>query len=297
VTAIKGTRSTGTTSAAVPRSASTGELRVVGQRPPFGRYLAEVWRRRGFIWGLATAQLRAGNGRDKLGNLWLVLTPLLNGAVYYLIFGLLLNTGHRVPNFVGYLIVGVFLFTYTSRSVTAGARAIAGNRKLVQTLAFPRAVLPLSEVVQQVISLGLSLVAMMAFVLLAPPLERVSWHWLLIVPALALQTLFNAGLVLLFARFVAGASDIGNMIQFGLRAWLYMSGVFYAPSRFDNHPLLHTIFELNPGYAYLALVRDLMLYNRMPPGHIWAVAAGWAVATAVVGMYLFWRAEEKYARD
>jgi teichoic acid transport system permease protein len=295
VTAVKGTRSPETTAAAAPRS--PGQLRVVGQRPPFGQYLAEVWRRRAFIWGLATAQLRAGNGRDKLGNLWLVLTPVLNGAVYYLIFGVLLNTSHGIPNFVGYLIVGVFLFTYTSRSVTVGARAIAGNRKLVQTLAFPRAVLPLSEVVQQVISLGASLVAMMAFVLVAPPLEHLTWHWLLIIPALVLQTLFNAGLVLLFARLVAGMSDVGNMLQFGLRGWLYMSGVFYAPTRFDHHPLLHTIFELNPAYAYLALVRDLMLYNRMPPGHIWAVAGGWAVATAAVGMYLFWRAEEKYARD
>lgn len=295
MTAIKGTRSAGTTSEAAPRA--TGHLRVVGQRPPFGQYLAEVWRRRAFIWGLATAQLRASNGRDKLGGLWLVLTPLLNGAVYYLIFGLLLNTRGRIPNFVGYLIIGVFLFSYTSRSVTVGARAIAGNRKLVQTLAFPRAVLPLSEVVQQVISLGPSLVAMMAFIVIAPPLEHLTWHWLLVIPALALQTLFNTGVVLLFARFVAGASDIGNMLQFGLRGWLYMSGVFYAPTRFDHHPLLHTIFELNPGYAYLALVRDLMLYNRMPPGHIWLVAVCWAVGTALVGMYLFWRAEEKYARD
>jgi teichoic acid transport system permease protein len=269
----------------------------VGQRPPFGRYLVEVWRRRAFIWGLATAQLRAANGRDHLGSLWLVLTPVLNGAVYALIFGLLLNTGHGVPNFLGYLIIGVFLFTYTTRSVTAGARAIAGNRKLVQTLAFPRAVLPLAEVVQQIIALGLSLVAMMAFVLIAPPLEPFSWRWLLVIPALALQTLFNTGLVLLFARFVAGVSDVSNMLQFGLRGWLYFSGVFYAPTRFQHHELLYTIFHLNPGYAYLALVRDLVLYDRIPSLATWAVAAGWAVLLSLVGMYLFWRAEETYARD
>lgn len=287
------------TTSVPPRSTSTGQLRVVGQRPPFGRYLVEVWRRRAFIWGLATAQLRAVNGQDRLGSLWLVLTPLLNGAVYFLIFGVLLDTRHGIDKFIGYLIIGVFLFSYTTRSVTAGAKAVSGNRKLIQTLSFPRAVLPLAEVVQQVIVLGLSLVVMMALLLIAAPREplSISWHWLLVIPALALQTLFNAGLVLIFARFVAGVSDIGNMLTFGLRGWLYFSGVFYAPTRFEHHHVLYTIFHLNPGYAYLALVRDMVLYNRISPFQVWAVAVGWAVPVALIGLYLFWHAEETYARE
>ncbi|HEY0485770.1 MAG TPA: ABC transporter permease [Mycobacteriales bacterium] len=293
MTATRGTR----TAESSTGSSSTGKLQVVGQRPPFGRYLAEVWRRRAFIVGLAGAQLRAVNGQDRLGSMWLVLTPMVNGAVYFLIFGLLLNTKHGVPNFIGYLVVGVFLFSHMTRSVTNGSKAVSGNRKLLQALAFPRAVLPLAEAAQQAVTLGLTFVAMLVFVLLAPPLEHFSWRWLLVLPVLALQVVFVGGLTMLFARLVAGLSDVANMLSFGMRGWLYMSGVFYAPTRFDHHPLLHTIFELNPGYAFLALVRDLIIYDRLPPGHIWLVAAGWAVAVAVVGMFLFWRAEETYARD
>jgi teichoic acid transport system permease protein len=272
-------------------------LRPVGKRPPLSLYLSDVWSHRNFIWGLATAQLRASNGRNRLGNLWIVLTPLLNGLVYFLVFGKLLETGKGVPNFVGYLIVGVFLFTYTTRTIVEGSKAISGNRKLIQTLAFPRAVLPISVVVQQMLSLGVSVVAMGALVLLVATPDHLTWRMLLIVPVLALQTLFNAGLVLIFARFVAQVSDLANVLPFGLRAWLYLSGVFYASSRFDNHPTLKAIFESNPGHAFLTLARDAVLYAKVSEPKVWLVAVGWTVPLLIVGFLLFWHAEEKYARD
>jgi teichoic acid transport system permease protein len=273
------------------------KLRPVGKRPPLGHYLADVWRHRAFIWGLATAQLRSAGGRDKLGNLWLVLSPLMNGLVYLLIFGLLLGTAKGVPNFVGYLVIGIFMFTYMSRAISQGGKSVSGNRKLVQTLAFPRAVLPLAEVLQQLVAVSVSLVAMLVIVLIAPPFEGISWRWLLILPAVALQTVFVAGLVLLFARLMAGMSDIGNLLPFALRGWLYLSGVFYAASRFDEHPTLKAVFEANPGHAFLTLVRDPVLYGRVPDLHTWTVAVAWAVPTLIIGFILFWRAEETYGRD
>jgi teichoic acid transport system permease protein len=271
-------------------------LRPVGRRPPLWLYIADVWSHRNFIWGLATAQLRASGGRNRLGNLWLVLTPVLNGAVYYLVFGYLLQTGKGIDNFVGYLIIGVFLFSYTTRSIVEGSKAISGNRKLIQTLAFPRAVLPLAVVVQQMLSLGVSVLAMGALVLVVPDPEAITWRWLLVVPALLLQTLFNAGLVLIFARLVAQVSDLANMLPFMLRAWLYLSGVFYAARRFDHHPTLKAIFEANPGHAFLTIVRDAFLYSKVDP-KMWLVAVGWTVPLLIVGFLLFWHAEEKYARD
>jgi teichoic acid transport system permease protein len=272
-------------------------LRPVGKRPPLGRYIADVWAHRAFFWGLATAQLRSKGGTDRLGNLWLVFSPLLNGIVYFLIFGLLLQTAKGVPNFVGYLVVGVFLFTYMTRAISQGAKAVTGNRKLIQTLAFPRAVLPIAEVIQQLLALGVSLLAMFALVLIAPPWEGVTWRWVLVVPAVLLQTVFVAGLVMIFARLMARMSDIGNMLPFALRGWLYLSGVFYAASRFDNHPTLKAIFEANPGHAFLTLVRDPVLYGRVPDLQTWLVAVAWSVPVLLVGFILFWRAEETYGRD
>ncbi len=65
------------------------------------------------------------------------MTPLLNAAVYYFIFGVLLNTRHGVEDFVPFLVTGVFIWTFTSSSITAGTRAISGNIGLVRALHFP----------------------------------------------------------------------------------------------------------------------------------------------------------------
>lgn len=69
----------------------------------------------------------------------MVLNPILDGAAYFLVFGLLLGTGRGVPNFLGYLIIGVFLFRYTSSAITAGSRSISTNLSIVRAFRFPRA--------------------------------------------------------------------------------------------------------------------------------------------------------------
>ncbi|MDR0416895.1 MAG: hypothetical protein LBH76_06225, partial [Propionibacteriaceae bacterium] len=44
-------------------------------RTPLGRYIANLWRRRGFIWTLARSKVYAKNRKNYLGQLWNVLTP------------------------------------------------------------------------------------------------------------------------------------------------------------------------------------------------------------------------------
>jgi hypothetical protein len=62
-------------------------LRPSSARPRLVSYLVKVWQRRHFILAYATARNVSMYTEARLGQLWQVLTPLLNSAVYYLIFG------------------------------------------------------------------------------------------------------------------------------------------------------------------------------------------------------------------
>ena len=64
-------------------------LRPGSARPRLVSYLVKVWQRRHFIFAYATARNVSMYTEARLGQLWQVLTPLLNSAVYYLIFGIL----------------------------------------------------------------------------------------------------------------------------------------------------------------------------------------------------------------
>ncbi|MCW2873038.1 MAG: O-antigen export system, permease protein, partial [Streptomyces oryziradicis] len=61
-------------------------LAVSGARPGLGEYVRQLWSRRHFIVAFATAKVQAQYTQARLGQLWQVMTPLLNAAVYYLIF-------------------------------------------------------------------------------------------------------------------------------------------------------------------------------------------------------------------
>jgi len=89
-------------------------------------YLRETWTRRHFILAYARAKTDADNASTSLGWVWEVLTPILNAAVYYLIFGVLLGRGGgkmTEGEYIGFLVIGVFLFGYTNRALTAGAKS------------------------------------------------------------------------------------------------------------------------------------------------------------------------------
>ncbi|MCF3129771.1 ABC transporter permease [Streptomyces olivochromogenes] len=276
-------------------------LSVSGARPTLGEYIGQLWARRHFITAFATAKLTAQYSQAKLGQVWQVMTPLLNAAVYYFIFGVLLGTKQHVPDYIPFLVTGVFIWTFTQSSIMAGTRAISGNLGLVRALHFPRAALPISFAIQQLQQLLFSMAALVVILLcFGVPLAP---SWLLAIPVLVLQFTFNAGVSMVMARLGAKTPDIAQLMPFVLRTWMYVSGVMWSIDKLtkkDHLPHLVTIaLETNPAAVYIDLMRyaliDSFHASQLPP-HVWAAAAGWALITGVGGFIYFWKAEETYGR-
>jgi teichoic acid transport system permease protein len=280
-------------------------------RPPLGSYIRQLWQRRHFIWAFASAKNISMYTESRLGQLWQVLTPLLNAGVYYLIFGLLLGTSRNLPHntFIPFLVTGVFVFTFTQRSVNSGAKSIGDNLSLIRALHFPRASLPLAytiiELQQLLVSMGVLFVIVLAFG------EPLTFRWLLLIPVLLMQLTFNVGISLALSRVGAFNRDINQLLPFILRTWLYFSGIIYSLSglmkspRLHHHPWIGHVLEANPGYVYAELSRYSLLDTyrgyvqqklHEPTMHLWAYAVGWAVVMFLVGFWFFYRAEERYGR-
>ncbi|MBQ0848639.1 ABC transporter permease [Streptomyces sp. BH-SS-21] len=277
-------------------------LTVSGARPTLSAYVRQLWARRHFITAFATAKLTAQYSQAKLGQVWQVATPLLNAAVYYFIFGVLMGTSRGVPDYVPFLVTGVFVWTFTQSSIMAGTRAISGSLGLVRALHFPRAALPVSYALQQLQQLLFSMAAL--FVILLCFGVPVGVSWLLAVPALALQFVFNAGVAMIVARLGARTPDIAQLMPFLLRTWMYVSGVMWSIDRvLAGHPDLPRIVLLalrcNPAAVYIDLMRFALIdsfHASQLPHHVWALAVGWALLAGVGGFIYFWKAEETYGR-
>jgi len=142
----------------------------------------------------------------------------------------------------------------------------------------------------------ISLAVMAAIVLLMR--EPLTWNWLLVVPAIALLTMFNLGLALFLSRLVAQVRDINQVLPFVIRIWMYISGVFFSVTMVsDRLPhSLNWVLEANPMATYISLVRDCLMYSEVSQPWAWWAGTGWAIFALVGGFWFFYRAEERYGR-
>ena len=305
-------------------------LKPSAARPGLIEYLGQLWERRHFIVAFATARNVATYTDARLGQVWQILTPLLNCAVYGLIFGVLFKANRGIEHYIAYLVIGVFIFTFTERSLLAGSRVMYNNLSLIRALHFPRACLPLSYVIVELQQLLLSMVVMLAIVLGEG--EPLTWYWFLAIPALLLQTLFNIGACLIIARVGAQLTDVSQLVPFLNRIWRYFCGVMYSIASLPaTLPFWSkVVLQFNPAAVYISLMRFAVMrsqradapgaqpYNaakcaifttKHQPysyqafchptaiwGQLWLAGAGWAVLAVVVGVIYFWRAEARYGR-
>jgi len=277
-------------------------------------YLADLWRRREFAWHLAMGNMRGRHASTSLGLLWWVLDPLMLGGIFLLVFGVILQTRRGDPNYIGFILSGLFAFFYTRRTMLSGAMAIRNNARMVATQRFPRLLLPIAAVVEGGIAFLFSLIP---FFIIAGSVHG-DWPgvftvWL--IPTFLLHTVFNMGLSLLVAQLVIPFRDIENVMNYLARVWMYMSPVVYSLEDRLSHAsdkvgaILYDVLRFNPLVPILGLYRHALLGGQhicseagvctqtypLDPTHVW-IGLGWAAGIVVVGVVTFVRMEDKIPR-
>ncbi|MEV5560971.1 ABC transporter permease [Nonomuraea wenchangensis] len=280
-------------------------LRRAIARPRFPVYVRQLWERRHFILTYATSRNVSKYSNSTLGQLWQVLTPLLNAAIYFLMFGLILGGSKNIENYPAFLLTGMFIFTYTQRTVTAGAKSITGNLSMIRALHFPRASLPLAYTIQELQQLAISMSVLLVLVVATG--EFPTWFWLMIPVVLLLQTMFNIGAGLVVARLGASMRDLNQLLPFITRTWLYASGVFFSiqakvVGSAGLPQWVADLMYLNPAASFIEWMREILIKSHNPelghhpPTMVWMSCVFWAVFALGFGFWYFWRAEERYGR-
>src|SRR6476659_8028862 len=234
-------------------------LRPSSARPRLVSYLVKVWQRRHFIFAYATARNVSMYTEARLGQLWQVLTPLLNSAVYYLIFGVLFKANRGISNYTAFLVTGVFIFAFTERSIVVGSTVMRSNITLIRALHFPRACLPLAYVLVEFQQL--------------------------------LQATFNMGAELpVWAKNVLSFNPAAVYIS--LTRYAVMSSYRAdAPGAQPYNAARCAIFTVTKTPSMQAYC-----HPDITTSELWLAGVGWAVVILVAGGLYFWQAETRYGR-
>ena len=270
-------------------------LKPMGVRAPLFAYLREAWQRRDFAWTFAVLNQEAENSRTRLGAWWGLLVPLLQSLIYGLIFGVILGST-RAPNFIPFLVVGVFLFTFISGAFQTGASSITGNTGLLKSISFPRITLPLSATLRQLLALMPTLLILFAVVLVFD--RAVKWEIFYLPAIVALMFGFGFGVALITARLTVQIRDLTKLLPFLTRILFYVSGVFYTPAHLGiNDSIFGFLVSINPIFSLLSLARGALVTGYSVNASDWINATIWTAAVLVIGIIYFWRAEERYGDD
>lgn len=261
-------------------------------------YIRELWRRREFALALGLGNLKARNASTSLGVFWWVLNPILLGGVYFVIFGILFG-GRRPDDFLAYLLSGMFVFHFTSQSMTGGANSIIQNSKLLANLRFPRLLLPISTLIEALVGFVASL-GVLTFIVLGTQVvlgEQYFTYRLIYLPAIvAMQVVMNLGLGSIAARLAVPFRDINNLLPYVNRIWLYTSPVIWPLSMLDNvNETVRSLIYLNPMFSLISLYRSAFLGYPLNLDHL-VGSMIWVSVLGVAGVALFVKYEGHMVR-
>ena len=259
--------------------------------PELRTYFRNMWRRRELAIEMARSSLRAQNSTTVLGQLWLVLNPLFLGAIYYTLVVIISGGHHKGPDYLAHLLAGLFAYHFLQQCLSSGATSVTGGGKLITNRAFPRLLLPLTEVLVAARRFLPTLFVYGAFHLASGlPL---SWKQLLSIPAFFLIFIFTSGLTALLATAQVYFRDTKSFLPYVTRIWMYISPILYFPESIPHS--FQAIKSFNPLYSLFSCWGDALVRGEIAAPGVWLAAVLWSFGFFFIGIYVFLSREREFA--
>lgn len=221
------------------------------------------------------------------GLLWALLSPLLQLAIFYVVFAQIFKA--RIPGlegmgYVAFLALGFWPWFALSESIARGASTYVDHAGLVRKVAVSLSALVMARVLAAFMLHGLGFLAVLAALALAG--VDIRWTGLPLVAALWLPLLLlAAGLSLLVASAQVFIRDLAQAIGLALSLWFFLTPILYGRDMVPDW--LRPAIDLNPLTGLVELHRMLLLgtVGDVP----WLAMAGGASALVLLGLFVHHR--------
>lgn len=247
----------------------------------------EVWEYRDLLYFMIWRDLKARYRQTALGPLWIILQPIVSMVLYTVVFGWIAKLPSDGVPYSVFSYVGLLPWGFFSDAVSASSGGLSGNKDLISKVYFPRLIGPISKTAGRLVDLaveGIILVLMLLYFRIQP-----SWGLVLIPLFLFIAAATGLGFGMLFSGIVVKYRDVGNVVGYIMRAWMYAVPVVYSATLIP--PQWLWLYSLNPIYSVIVGFRWALTGTEAPAA--WAVVVNTltAIVLFVLGLYVFKRAE------
>lgn len=207
---------------------------------------------RDLLFVLVEKEMQVRYHNKGLGYLWSVANPLANAFVFYIAFKVMMRV--NIEDYTLVLMAGIFPWQWFSNCVNSAPRIFVGNSTLIKKVRFPRNILPLSMILNNLIHFLLSVPVIVILLIFFQ--ESVAWQWIYGIPILSIVTLI----------MVYGISVFVGTLNLFFRDLERLTGILMQFA-FYLTPIIYTEDMIPPEYAhfiYLSPIAPLMInWRRM----------------------------------
>lgn len=261
----------------------------------FDLRLGEIWQYRDLLILFVRRDFVAKYKQTILGPLWFFIQPLFQTIVLTVVFSGMANLPTDGTPPILFYLAGTTAWNYFAGCLRATANTFTANAALFGKVYFPRAVMPLSVVISNLIQFG---IGMLLFLLIygGYALGEHNLHpnkTLLLIPLLVMIMGFMAlGLGMLVSAMTIRYRDLQYLIEFGVQLLMYATPVILPLTAVPGH--YRRIMTWNPMTGVIEAFKYGFLGTGAFSASLLLYSAGFTVIVLVVGLAVFNRTEKNF---
>lgn len=226
-----------------------------------------------------------------LGVFWSFLNPLLQLAVYAIVFPLIMKSD--IPNYTVFVCCGLIPWTFFSTAISRTSFVMVENGNIIKKVFFPREILPISIVTSELVNFFISTIIILAFVIAYG--MGFTWYIVFYPVILIVQYILLIGISLLVSSLTVYFRDLQHFIGILLQLLFYATPIVYG---MDIIPVsFQWILKLNPMSYIIDGYRSIFYYQRMPDlvglGIVFAIS----IVLCIVGYFIFNKLQKRFAEE
>jgi ABC-type polysaccharide/polyol phosphate export permease len=258
-------------------------------------FLKLLARQRDTIRRLVARDIRSRYMGSILGLFWSVIHPLIQVALYYFVFSLVLRmrvgAEYGGTHFAFWLVAGLLPWTLFAEMIGRAPAAVLEQADVVKKMVCPSEIFSVVHVAAAAVSHLIGLSIILAFLAMAG--YPVTWKALLVLPYLMDVLLIGLGISWALASLNVFLRDIGQVVGVVIQIWFFLTPIFYAVSLVPAS--LQPLYGLNPMVYVIEGYRAALLSGGTshPIDTLYLLIAG--TVLCVLGGLIFRRLKPAFA--
>jgi len=206
----------------------------------------------------ATSNLKAESKKTYLSFMWWFFEPMLLMAIYYLVFGIVLNV--KTEDFVAYLLVGLVVWQWFFRTVTNSSSSILESGAIIGKVAISKIFFPAVVIITDLFKSIFVFFVLVCYLLISG--YEINYAYYILPVLFVSQLLLIISISLWSSLIIPFLPDMKILINSLLMAAMFGSGIFYSTDLIPED--IKAYFYLNPMAYIIDCFRKVLLHGQLP---------------------------------